>query len=232
MHSNHPTDPVCVRQKLLKQGVKSLSDIELLSIILNQDGSISANYKPIDAQILSDNFGNLRDLINADLKHLEKINPSGENAFIKLQTAKEICRRVDWMKMSQRSYLKQRKETITFLKRQLRDKKNETFVALFLDSQNGIICYEELFHGTIDNITVYFRPIIDRTLQLNAAAIIVAHNHPSGHCLPSFEDKVLTKRLTDALDLIDTKLLDHLVIGDNEVYSIIHGFQWSCEHGL
>ena len=97
-----------------------------------------------------------------------------------------------------------------------------------MDSQHRLLTYEELFIGTINATNIYIRPIIERTLQLNAAALICAHNHPSGLSEASRQDIVLTKRLSKALSLVDTKLLDHFVIGDNEVYSIINSIKWSC----
>ena len=110
----------------------------------------------------------------------------------------------------------------------MRDKKNETFVALFLDSQHHILSYEELFTGTINTATVHPRPIIQRILKLNASAVILAHNHPSGLCDASQHDIAVTVRLRQALALVDAKLFDHLVIGDNEVYSITNKIKWPC----
>lgn len=103
----------------------------------------------------------------------------------------------------------------------MRDYKNETFAALFLDNQHRVIAYEELFSGTINTATIHPRPIIERVLQLNAAALILAHNHPSGLSDASHQDIVVTERIREALELVDARLLDHIVIGDNEVYSII-----------
>ena len=120
------------------------------------------------------------------------------------------------------------KQTYTFLKKKLRDYKNETFAALFLDNQNRVIAYEELFSGTINAATVHPRPIIERVLQLNAAAVILAHNHPSGASEASHQDLTVTARIRDALDLVDARLLDHIIIGDNEVYSIMAESKWVC----
>lgn len=101
-------------------------------------------------------------------------------------------------------------------------------VALFLDSQHRVLAYEELFTGTINAASVYLRPIIERVLKLNAAALILAHNHPSGLAEASGQDIAITERLQQALELVDVRLLDHLIIGDNEVYSIVSETKWYC----
>ena len=101
-------------------------------------------------------------------------------------------------------------------------------MALFLDNQNRIITYEELFTGTINSATIHARPIIERALKLNAAGLILAHNHPSGVSDASQHDLAVTQRLQEALQLVDLKLLDHLVIGDNEVFSIMNSMKWVC----
>lgn len=148
--------------------------------------------------------------------------------YLQLQAAKEICRRSDFIHLQKTPLLNNSIETHTFLKRQLRDRKQETFVALFLDSQYRVISYEELFFGTINAASVHLRPIVERALALNAAAIIVAHNHPSGLSDPSDQDKLVTQRLREALELVDITLVDHLVVGDNEVYSIFSQEKWLC----
>ena len=130
--------------------------------------------------------------------------------------------------MQKRTPLTNIKDAHAFLKRQLRDKKNETCVAIFLDNQHRVLTYEELSTGTIHSASVHLRPIIDRVLKLNAAAIILAHNHPSGLADASRHDVAITERLRDALSLVDARLLDHLVIGDNEVYSIFSETKWPC----
>lgn len=118
------------------------------------------------------------------------------------------------------------------MKKRLRDCKNETFVALFLDNQHRIIAYDELFFGTINTATIHPRPIIERVLKLNAAALILAHNHPSGVSDPSPQDIAVTERMREALELVDVRLLDHIIIGDNEVYSIIAEAKWVCHDQL
>lgn len=132
-----------------------------------------------------------------------------------------MCRRSDFIQLQKEIQITNSKQTYAYLKKRLRDYKNETFAALFLDNQHRIIAYEELFSGTINTATIHPRPIIQRVLQLNAAALILAHNHPSGLSDASYQDVVVTERIREALELVDARLLDHIVIGDNEVYSIL-----------
>jgi len=110
--------------------------------------------------------------------------------------------------------------TETYLKTALRDKKNEVFCVMYLDTRHRVIAFEELFNGTIDGATVYPRVVAERALQHNAAALIAAHNHPSGISEPSLADQAITHRLKEALALLDIRLLDHFVVGDGKPVSM------------
>jgi len=110
-------------------------------------------------------------------------------------------------------------DTRRFLLAQLRDYDFEVFTCLFLDNRNRVICFEKLFNGTINGASVHPREVVKKSLQHNAAAVIFAHNHPSGIAEPSSADKLLTRQLQDALKLIDTRVLDHLIVGDGHVLS-------------
>jgi len=112
------------------------------------------------------------------------------------------------------------KEVEKFLRLKLIDVKNETFCCLFLDTRHRVIAFEEMFHGTIDGATVYPRVIAQRCLELNAAAVIMAHNHPSGMAEPSLADQAITRRVKEALALLDIRVLDHFVIGDDKPTSM------------
>jgi len=112
------------------------------------------------------------------------------------------------------------KEVEKFLRLKLIDVKNETFCCLFLDTRHRVIAFEEMFHGTIDGATVYPRVIAQRCLELNAAAVILAHNHPSGMAEPSLADQAITRRVKEALALLDIRVLDHFVIGDDKPTSM------------
>ncbi|WP_419420133.1 RadC family protein [Legionella sp. D16C41] len=223
---NLTTVPLRLREKLIIQGAQYLSDMELLAVFIS-----SGNNKKSCLDLAFDllkKFGDLRAILNADFKYFNQIAGMGLVRYLQLQACKEICRRSDLINLKRNIKLTNSQETYTYLKRQLRDKANETFSALFLDNQHRIIHYEELFQGTINTAYVYIRPLIIRILNLNAAAIILAHNHPSGIPDASEQDFTITKKLKRALDLIDVQLLDHLVIGDNEVFSISNQVKWTC----
>lgn len=221
-----PKQQLHLREKLLTYGVQTLSDTELLAVFISSgSGNKSCIQLAID---LVKHLGDLRAVLNAAPHNFKQVHGLGEVRYVQLQAVKEICRRSDFIQLQKDTTLTNTQETHAFLKRQLRDKKHETFVALFLDSQNRVLAYEELFHGTINSASVHPRPIIERVLSLNAAAVILAHNHPSGLSDASSEDVAVTERIRQALELMDTRLLDHLVIGDNEVYSIMHQAKWVC----
>ena len=226
MTGQPPVRELRVREKLLTSGAQSLSDAELLAVFISS-GSAKKSCVQL-AHDLIKHIGDMRSVLNADLQTFQQVPGLGVVRFVQLQAVREICRRSDFISLQKDIQLTNTQETYTFLKRQLRDKKNETFVALFLDSQHRILCYEELFTGTINAATVHSRPIIERVLKLNAAAVILAHNHPSGLSDASQHDLAVTTRLREALALVDARLLDHLVIGDNEVYSIMSEMKWPC----
>ena len=226
MTSQQPTRGLRVREKLLTCGAQNLSDAELLAVFISS-GSSKRSCLQL-AYDLMKQLGNLRSILTADLQTFQQVPGLGQVRYLQLQAAREICRRSDYIGLQKETQLLNSQQTYTFLKRQLRDKKNEVFAALFLDSQHRVLAYEELFSGTINTATVHSRPIIERTLQLNAAALILAHNHPSGLSDASHHDIELTERIRRALELVDAELLDHVVIGDNEVYSIMRTMKWTC----
>ena len=218
--------PLRLREKLAIQGAKHLTDTELLAVF-----SSSGSGKRTCLQLADDlmkHVGDLRTILNATPKTFQEVNGLGIVRYLQLQAAREICIRSDFIKLQKDIHLPNAYETHAFIKRQLRDRQNETFVALFFDSQHRVISYEELFQGTINSASVHPRPIVQRVLAVNAAAIIVAHNHPSGLCNASPQDLEITLRLRHALELVDVELLDHLIIGDNEVFSIVSQTKWDC----
>lgn len=221
-----PTRRLNLREKLLTNGVQSLSDTELLAVFISSgSGKKSCLQLAYD---LIEHCGDLRAVLNTSAQSFKQISGLGEVRYVQLQALKEICLRSDFIHLQKEPQITNSKQTYAFLKKRLRDNKNETFVALFLDNQHRIIAYEELFSGTINSATVHPRPIVERVLQLNAAALILAHNHPSGVSEASQQDIAVTERIRNALELIDARLLDHIVIGDNEVYSIMAEAKWIC----
>ena len=220
------TPQLDLREKLLIDGVQSLSDTELLAVFISSgSGKRSCLQLAFD---LIEHLGDLRAVLNANPQNFKQVPGLGDVRYVQLQAVKEICRRSDFICLQKDTQITNSKQTYSYLKKRLRDYKNETIAALYLDNQHRIIAYEELFSGTINAATVHLRPIIERVLQLNAASLILAHNHPSGVSNASHQDFAVTNRIRDALELIDARLLDHIVIGDNEVYSIIAESKWVC----
>ncbi len=158
-------------------------------------------------------FGSLRALMDADARSV------GGAKHAKLQAAMELARRVLEETMERCDTLRQVSTTREYLMLRLRHHPDEVFAVLFLDIRNRVIAYEELFFGTIDGASVHPRQVVRRTLHHNAAALILAHNHPSGVAEPSRADEQITQRLKEALGLIDVRVLDHFVIGDGESVS-------------
>ncbi len=226
MTVGQPTRQLHLREKLLTQGVQSLSDTELLAVFISSGSGKSTCLQLANA--LLQHLGDLRGVLNSSQQRFQLVPGLGMVRYVQLQAAKEISRRSDFIDLQKETQITNSKQTYAYLKKRLRDCKNETFAALFLDNQHRVIAYEELFSGTINSATVHTRPIVERVLQLNAAALILAHNHPSGLSDASHQDLAVTERIRDALELVDTRLLDHIVIGDNEVYSIIAEHKWTC----
>ncbi|MBN9229354.1 MAG: DNA repair protein RadC [Legionella sp.] len=215
-----------LREKLLTQGVSQLSDIELLALFISSGSKFKSCLQL--ATELMHHLGDLRAILTADKQHFQQIPGLGPVRYVQLQAVREICRRSDFIQLQKENQISDSQQTFSYLKKRLRDQKNETVAALFLDSQNRIISYEELFSGTINTATIHSRPIVERVLHHNAAAVILAHNHPSGIADASTQDIMVTQRIRDALALIDTRLLDHLIIGDNEIYSVFGENKWLC----
>lgn len=215
-----------LREKLLGEGPESLSDIELLAVFISSGtGKKSCLELGLD---LMQHLGNLRNILTVDARTFTQVQGLGIVRYVQLQAVQEMCKRSDFIQLQKGEQLTNTHQTRTWLNRRLRDKKNETFAALFLDNQHHILAYEELFQGTINSATIHPRPIIEKVLHFNAAALILAHNHPSGFLQPSLEDLTVTERIAQALALVDVRLLDHLIIGDNEIYSILEKKKWVC----
>ena len=206
------------REKLAAGGIASLDDVELLAILL---GTGAARLSVIElAESLLDAFGGLRGLLQAQRDALEKQQGLGPAKTAKLLAVLELSRRYLHEMLMRSDPLESPDETEQYLKTVLRDHPNEVFACLFLDTRHRVIAFEELFHGTIDGATVYPRVVAEKALRHGAAALIVAHNHPSGVSEPSLADQAITRRLKDALALLDIRLLDHFVIGEGTPVSM------------
>lgn len=200
------------REKLLERGAAVLSDAELLAIFLRTG---LAGKSAVDlARELLNRFDGLRGLLGADRKTFCSAKGLGDAKYAQLQAVLEMGRRHLGEQIRQRAALNDPKTVRQFLQSQLRDRDREVFAALFLDTQHRLLAYEELSVGTLDSASVYPREVVKAALKCSAAAVIFAHNHPSGVAEPSAADRLLTERLQAALRLIDVRVLDHFVVGE------------------
>jgi len=205
------------REKLLARGPGALSDAELLAIFLRT--GIPGKTAVDLARELLGTHGGLRRLLEADRNRFCAAPGLGVAKFVQLQACLEMARRHLHEALTRGDALHSPEDTRRYLTARLRSRSREVFACLFLDTRHRVIRYEELFQGTIDGAAVHPREVVKRALAHNAAAVIVAHNHPSGVAEPSRADRHLTDRLRDALALVDVRVLDHLVVGDGEIVS-------------
>ncbi len=203
------------REKLMSQGAQTLSDAELLAIFLRV--GVKGKTAVDLARELLQNFGSLRQLFDADAQKFCATHGMGEAKYVQLQAVLEMSRRYLAEKLKRGDPLTDPDAVRHYLTSKLRDYRFEVFACLFLDNRHRVIQYEELFRGTIDGASVHPREVVRRALYHNAAAIIFAHNHPSGVAEPSQADERITQKLKEALQLIDVRVLDHFVIGDHIV---------------
>jgi DNA repair protein RadC len=205
------------REKLLLQGAASLSDTELLAIFL-RTGMTGKSAVDLARELLI-NFGNLTSLFAADLETFSQIPGMGVAKYTQLQAVMEMARRALGDELKSRDALLSPEAVRNYLRLKLSHKEHEVFIAIFLDARNRSIATEEMFNGTLTQTSVYPREVLKRALYHNAAAIIFAHNHPSGVAEPSEADKILTQSLKKALALVDIKVLDHFIIGNGKIMS-------------
>jgi DNA repair protein RadC len=206
------------REKLLDKGAAALSDAELLAIML-RTGMPGQSALDLARTVLN-NFQSLRKLIASDRQRFCAEPGLGLTRFAELQAAVEISRRQLTESLRTGPSLTTPRATCEFLSAKLRDLEHEVFCCLYLDKRHRLIKYEELFRGTIDGASVHPREIVKLALQRNSAAVIVAHNHPSGIAEPSQADELITQRVKEALALVDIRLLDHIIVGDGASVSL------------
>jgi len=205
------------REKLLNLGAHALSDAELLAIFL-RTGVTGKSAVDLARDLLTD-FDGLRPLLEANQAAFCKHLGLGPAKYAQLQAVLEMARRHLGQTLQRTNAFTNPQAVKDFLASKIRHLPHEVFACLFLDSQHRLIQYEELFVGTIDGASVYPREVVKKTLAHNASAVIFAHNHPSGVAEPSHADKAITRRLVSALDLVDIRVLDHVVVGEGEMTS-------------
>ncbi|OBX09820.1 hypothetical protein QV08_00820 [Gallibacterium salpingitidis] len=211
------------REKLLQQGAAHLTDQELLAIFLR------TGFKNCPVMTLANNalshFGSLRELLTASITQFCEVKGLGITQYIQLQACVEMTKRYLSEELKQQPLFNNIECTKLYLQSELATQQREVFMVLFLDNQHYLIKQEILFQGTINSTQVHPREIIKLSLQYNAAALILAHNHPSGITTPSQQDIQITNNIQQICQLIDVRVLDHLIIGKNQVFSF-------CEEGL
>ncbi len=206
------------RERLIAEGAKSLSDAELIAIILHT-GTRGQSTVDLARGLLLE-FDGLANLLSADSHRLQDSPGIGEAKAARIAVIRELSHRHLAAPLQARDVLECSSATRDYFRARYRDCAREVFSCLFLNNQHHVVKLEELFEGTIDAAAVYPREVVRRALYHNAAAVILAHNHPSGVAEPSRADLAITKRIKEALATIDVRVLDHLVIGNAHVVSL------------
>ncbi len=199
-------------EKFVRHGITALSDAELLAMVL-RCGSPGRSAVCV-ARGLLNHFGGLRALLHAGPGDYPLRSGAGPVRQAQMRAILEIGRRQLLEQLQRGNPLENPRTTRDFLRARLRDLPHELFCCLLLDNRHRVIEFSELFRGTIDGATVHPREVVKLALGANAAAVILAHNHPSGVAEPSRADELITRRLRDALSLVDIRLLDHIVVGE------------------
>lgn len=188
----------------------STTDVDLLSRVLGRRAAAS----------LIDRFGSLRSLLDADTNRILGCPGVGNARLAMLRALPELARRYYTESLARGEVIRSPIDTAGYLQARMRHLEYELFCCLFLDNRHRVIRFDEMFRGTIDGTSVYPREVVKEALAANAAAVILAHNHPSGVAEPSQADERITRRLKSALDLVDIRLLDHLIVGGGETTSL------------
>ena len=205
------------RERLLSQGAAALSDAELLAIFL-RTGIAGKTAVDLGHVLLAD-FGSLANVLSANKQSFCDRPGLGPAKYAGLQAVLEMAKRAVGQSLKKTNVLGSPCEVNAFLQYWMRDKPFEVFSVLFLDSQNGLIEAKELFRGTVSQTAVYPREVVRNAINLNASAVILAHNHPSGCAEPSAADARLTRALKEALAIVDVQVLDHLIVAGPAHYS-------------
>lgn len=205
------------REKLLTYGAEVLSDVELLAIFLNT-GTKEKSVLVLARELLG-RYASLGSLLHASNDELQSIHGIGNAKAVTLQAILELCRRYLWEQACEQPVTNTSLALKKYLQIRLKNKQRETFVCLLLSPQLRVIHYEELFQGTLTQVPVYPREIVKLALHHNAHAVVLGHNHPSGGSEPSAADLEVTRQIQQALNTMDIQLLDHIIIGQNEVYA-------------
>lgn len=205
------------REKLLQRGPQALSDVELLAILL-RTGMAGKNVFHLAQELLQS--GGLSGLLNASPATFKNVKGLGPAKTAELLAVFEIARRALAERLQERQAFQSPASVKQYIQLHLAHKNHEVFAVLFMDSQNRLLAMEELFRGTLTQTSVYPREVVLRALHHHSAAVVLAHNHPSGSVQPSRADEALTQNLKACLALVDVRVLDHIIVGQGQALSM------------
>lgn len=205
------------REKLLRFGANSLTDVELLALFL-RTGFRGKNVLVFSEELLQ-KFGSLSRLLSADFSQFEDVKGMGKAKYTQLNAIAELAGRYYSSRGVEELTLKSPDTVREFIQSQLTTQEREIFMVIFLDNQHRVIKYTPMFSGTLNHVEVHPREIVREAMKSNAAALILAHNHPSGKAEPSKADRAITERIVNACLFMEIRVLDHLVIGRGEYVS-------------
>lgn len=216
------TELLLPREKMLRHGVALLKDEELLALFL-RTGTKGKTVFTL-AKNLIDHFGSLHGLLTAELEAFTHVEGIGVAKYAQLRGIAELARRFYNVQMEEQDPILTPDMTREFLQSQLSGLEREIFMVIFLDNRNRVLKHSRLFSGTLSHVEVHPREIVREVIKVNAAGVILAHNHPSGCAEPSRADKEITERIIKCCQFMDIRVLDHLIIGRGEYISF-------AEHG-
>ncbi len=205
------------RERCLSLGSGALSTAELLAILL-RTGIRGKTALDLAREVLS-RFGSLRELSKAAPSEVATLSGIGPARAVQVMAALELARRFTEEDLLEIEHLSGSEEAYRYLKPRLRDLPQEVFAVLFLNQKHGVLAYKELFRGSVASSTVHPREVIREVIRQNAAAVILAHNHPSGHVRPSPDDLKLTEELISLLSHLEVRVVDHIIVGGNGHFS-------------
>ena len=205
------------RERLLALGAAALADVELLALLL-RTGFKGKSVLSLAEQLLAE-FGGMAGLLQAQAEDLRRVKGLGPAKRAELVAVLELARRALAQKLKERPAFQTPCQIKDYLRLHIGAYPYEVFAVAFLDSQNHLIALEEMFRGTLTQTSVYPREVLRRAMFHNAAAVVLAHNHPSGAAEPSKADEYVTRTMKTALALMDVRVLDHMVVGADEVVS-------------
>ena len=205
------------RERLLQSGVSSLTDAELIAVLL-RSGTRGKDAIQLARELLT-GFGGLRGLLAREPRELRRLKGLGQAKIATLLAATEIARRKLREEIIGKNFIRDPQSVLDYLYASLRDRKKELFKVLFLNKANRIIGEQDLFEGTVDEAAIHPREVVKAALDHHATALMLIHNHPSGVARPSPEDREMTKKLLLACEAVSVRVQDHIIVGDNEYFS-------------